>query len=712
MDIKFISHQIISGLVVGLSSIVYTVTHGALLFSGAPKEYLATGITAALVTGFICAFGSYFLKEKTFCIATETSTVSIIASSALVFDFASMTGQVTQATILAIFLLLAMTTGIVFYLVARLNLTNYVRFIPFSVMAGLLASTGWLIFSGGLSMTNNLSLSIFGLESFIKDPVRPELVLALLIGFGLTVLTKKFSATILLPFALIVPTMLVFFFLKSDLCSNQLDICSESLWVFSSSTSSHVIPVWNFDFSSVNVDLLISKFPSVVLVSFVALFSLLLNISSLELTYKKEFDFNQILRVHAGTSLVSGLAGGFFGFLSVSRTTLNKSVAGGSVSAAIVAAMFLYMLLSERELLTLVPRAAMGGIIIFLGISLIKTWLWDQRKLLSKTELAEILLILITVANFGFMSGFLVGIALACISFVIACSKSPLTSLRTNSSLFSSSVVRHEKNRKVLNEWGHHSLILKLTGYIFFGSARNIEETFDKFDMQTTENILIDFSDVIGIDRSAIGVFQRLLRRDSLSNLHFRFVYSAKNIKAIKSMTSDTSISTKVHYYSNLDLAAEAIEESIIKGHMPSDVTLSPFDFIKDVTEKNIFIDHCQLRVFQATEIICNEGDYSSQLFFLKKGSLEIIKTIAGNETRLAKVSDGALVGEMAFYTGEIRSASIKAFSESEVYVLDSNSITGLRKNYPQVASQLDLFVIKKIAATLERMNKLIASSN
>ena len=56
---------------------------------------------------------------------------------------------------------------------------------------------------------------------------------------------------------------------------------------------------------------------------------------------------------------------------------------------------------------------------------------------------------------------------------------------------------------------------------IFFWSASKIELIFHEIERQNIDNILLDFSDVIGIDRSAIGVFRRILRRDKLSIVNF-----------------------------------------------------------------------------------------------------------------------------------------------------------------------------------------------
>ena len=81
--------------------------------------------------------------------------------------------------------------------------------------------------------------------------------------------------------------------------------------------------------------------------------------------------------------------------------------------------------------------------------------------------------------------------------------------------------MRHEHQRQIIDNYGYQSLIFKLNGHIFFGSASNIELIFDESEKRNIINILLDFTDVIAIDRSAVSVFQRILRREKLSHIHF-----------------------------------------------------------------------------------------------------------------------------------------------------------------------------------------------
>lgn len=639
---------------------------------------------------------------------TDTSIVSVMVGALLVSESLPTSEGMAQDTLLLILFTVSLISSLIFYLFARLNLANHVRFIPFSVMAGLLASTGWLMCSGALMIISGISLSVSGFQSFLVNPSRPELLAGCVVAATLLGLKKHLSTTFLIPLTIVIFTLATSYFLNSSHCVGQEGICSPNTWRFSSVSVSSWIPLWQLDFINVNFKTLIQAFPAILMVCFVGVISILLAVASLEFSYKKEFDLNQALRVHAGSSIISGLFGGYLGIISTGRTTLNKAD-GGVISNLVVALICFFMLIGGGEVLMLIPRAALGGVILFLGITMLKNWVWDQRKFLNIEELAAIALILIVVSNSGYLIGFGVGVVLACIAFVIACGKSPLTSLRTDLSLFSSSVMRHERQRKIINEYGDHSRVLKLIGYIFFGSASNIELIFHEIERQNIDNILLDFSDVIGIDRSAIGVFRRILRRDKLSIVNFYLVYSAGNKDIVRSIAPYPGSGPIVSFYSNLDAGLEAMEEAILEKNKFVASAVDCFDFFENIEEKKIVIDCCELKSFEVGQVLCKQGDFSSEIYFLKNGSLEIITEVNGADVRLSKLSDGAMVGEMAFYSGDTRSATIRATAPSKVYVLDNQSLLRLREWRPELANKIDIFVIKKLANALLRLNKLIA---
>ncbi len=98
-------------------------------------------------------------------------------------------------------LLTIFTTSVVlaavFYGVARADLAGLVRYIPFPVMAGFLASTGWLMASGALNIIAGMPLSR-AWERFVADPLQPELCAGLGVAGALFFLAPRISKAMLI----------------------------------------------------------------------------------------------------------------------------------------------------------------------------------------------------------------------------------------------------------------------------------------------------------------------------------------------------------------------------------------------------------------------------------------------------------------------------------------------------------------------------------
>jgi SulP family sulfate permease len=390
--------------------------------------------------------------------------------------------------------------------------------------------------------------------------------------------------------------------------------------------------------------------------------------------------------------------------ISIGRTALNRQMGGSAISATIAGLICLGTLLGGGGAVTFIPKAALGGLVLFIGIGMLRQWLWDQRKKTTLIELSQILLIVALVAKFGFLVGFAAGILIACVVFVVTYSRIPVTGLSTTLANLPSTVVRPDHEASLLHDRGHAVLVYRLHGYMFFGSASAIDSAFRSLEASVT-GVIIDFSDVSGVDSSAVGVFQRILRRFQTRGVPFAFVYSPGVERGVRSIIGGFSHATA---HPSLDSALEMAEERVLSGAMSGDGAL--FSFLDDEQSRAVFASHCERRALRRSELLCEEGDHSNELFFVEHGSLEVLKRGEhGSGLRLAKLRAGAMVGEQAFYTGEARSASIAAAEDSTVYVLTRDGLAELRRTTPDVAHAFDHMVITKLSRALARTNRLVA---
>jgi len=74
---------------------------------------------------------------------------------------------------------------------------------------------------------------------------------------------------------------------------------------------------------------------------------------------------------------------------------------------------------------------------------------------------------------------------------------------------------------------------------------------------------------------------------------------------------------------------------------------------------------------FAKNDIIFNEEEEGNCAFLIRKGTVAIYKTIKSDNVVLSTMKAGDIIGEMAVFTGEARSASAAATTDSELLVID-----------------------------------------
>ena len=66
----------------------------------------------------------------------------------------------------------------------------------------------------------------------------------------------------------------------------------------------------------------------------------------------------------------------------------------------------------------------------------------------------------------------------------------------------------------------------------------------------------------------------------------------------------------------------------------------------------------------------------------------------------------GAILGEMAFYTGENRTASVRIEDDSELFRLDKESMEEMSQQFPRSTAALHTYIIKLLSERLSRANR------
>jgi SulP family sulfate permease len=266
-------------------------------------------------------------------------------------------------------------------------------------------------------------------------------------------------------------------------------------------------------------DVVLDQAPGAVAVIGLSVLGVLLITSAVEMSTERDGDANDELSAAGAANVVSGLGGGFVGYHSLSSTQIAHGmgapasrVPGITCALAYVGALFV-----GPAPLAYVPKALIGGLLLFIGSSFLYEWVVEGKDRLPRSEYAVVLLIVVTVASQGYIAGVAAGVLGAAAVFVSDYSKVPVVRSRLRlgqAGGVRSSAPRARSEVEVINRRGAATYGAKLQGFLFFATAYKVlEEIKEAYDTPPgLSHVVLDFSAVVGVDGSAIAVFEKLER--------------------------------------------------------------------------------------------------------------------------------------------------------------------------------------------------------
>ncbi|MBN2122986.1 MAG: SulP family inorganic anion transporter, partial [Deltaproteobacteria bacterium] len=197
----------------GVLSTSFVVSFASLVFSSSCPEYLAASVALFLLAGCVLSIIIASLSSYSGVIAM-IQDVPVAVSGLIALSLAGMLTDTDPQTLFAnIFAAIALSTlltGACFLLLGTFKLGNLVRFIPYPVMGGFLAATGWLLFKGGLQVSTGIGFELLHPVAFFQRIDYPQLACAVVFGVGLLVLTRRFPASMLVAPGTILGSLVLF----------------------------------------------------------------------------------------------------------------------------------------------------------------------------------------------------------------------------------------------------------------------------------------------------------------------------------------------------------------------------------------------------------------------------------------------------------------------------------------------------------------------
>lgn len=102
-------------------------------------------------------------------------------------------------------------------------------------------------------------------------------------------------------------------------------------------------------------------------------------------------------------------------------------------------------------------------------------------------------------------------------------------------------------------------------------------------------------------------------------------------------------------------------------------------------------------------EVLIQQGDQSDSLYVVVRGRF-VVQT---DERLIAEITEGGPIGELAFFTGEPRTATVVAGRNSQVLVLDRVAYNKIIQESPQIANDLLAETAKRLVKATKKAPRL-----
>jgi sulfate permease, SulP family len=704
------------GLIASLLLLASAFSNGALIFTGPLEPFLGQGVAAALITTAVTTI--FVALTSNFPSATAGpvgNTAALLAAMMITLAPALSAMSPGQALALAIAGLggAALITGLALFLLGWKRLGKLIRFVPYPVVAGFLAATGWLIISGAIRMATDVPISRATLLSFAAPHTSLLFGTTVLWAAALWLLTARIKGPLTLPLALVAATVSVHGVFSVFHLSEQ--VVRQSGLMFSVPANSHpVIPLITGEYFHTQLAALWPVAGDLISVAVMAILAVLLNSTVLELSTGVDADIDRELRMQGLANVASALAGGFVGTVHVTGTLTNRAAGGTDrLSGVVVGLVALAVLIAGGQVVGYVPRFVLGGLLLQLGAKFIWDWGVLSRRSLPLRDWLVVLAIVLITAERGFLEALLFGVLAGCVIFAVDVSRVRVVRHQFGLDERTSSVIRSTEESALLAEHGGRVQVLELAGYLFFGSAYSVQERVTSLvTASKPTEVIFDFSGVTGIDSSAGACFAKI--RDVLRKNGARQVMAALSPAAANILSASAGLDDRVGRYDRLDEALEEAEEMVLAAHASSRGNRQSLAaWLQEALGAHEFAEELCTRLTpaprDADSYLCRQGDPTDSLIFVERGPVTVILERPGLPPVRARVfGSHTLVGEIGFFLDVPRSASLLAAPDAVAWSLCRDAFESLKKTRSEQLSALFIYIIRLQSERLTFANRQI----
>jgi SulP family sulfate permease len=373
------------------------------------------------------------------------------------------------------------------------------------------------------------------------------------------------------------------------------------------------------------------------------------------------------------------------------------------------------------SLISYFPKPVLGGMLFYLGLAFLVEWLVDARRSLPLLDYLLVWVILIIIAAVGFLQGIIAGIFIAAILFVISYSRINAIKTILDGSIYHSKVDRPKVHRDILYEKGTEIYILRLQGYIFFGTIQSILEKvrlrLSDRSQEALKFLIIDFHRVPRLDSSAVFGITRLKQLTHSNNIVMVWTEVAPDI--VHQLERGGLMGTLDETFiilPSLDEGVEWCENRILADAGMTDLTgfaermeAQLQRLLPGMQGVDRLMHYLERRDVPAGEYLMKQNEPSEEMYFVESGLVSVELELPNQKRlRVRSIRGGATVGEMGIYLEGMRTASVVATRRSVVYRLSLQALKEMRVKDPEIAALFHEWIARLLAERVADTNRML----
>jgi SulP family sulfate permease len=710
----------LAGLVASVVLIANIVSFGALMFPGDLSAGIPVAIWSMLIGG--CIAGAWIalstsLPPLATGIDSPTGAVLVLLSALTASEVRAAGGSPDAAieSVMLVFTAATFLSGALLYGLGACRWGSYFRFVPYPVVGGFLAATGYFLIAGAIRMaTGRSAVSLAGLADWTAGDAAKlagaVLVLGILLGLRQWV-----------KWAFALPAALIAMWLVSVAALRVLGLAgSEHGWYFRSlGTLTAWLPFQAVRTSPLTWPMLIQQVPELLAVTIVALISLVTKVSSIEVGRQAAGDLDREFRGHGIGSLIAAPLGGLSSSLQVSTSRLLEHAGGATRMSGVACALVLGLVgLANLDLPGLIPVPIVAGLVLYLGYTFIVDALWRPYSQRAWLDLSLAVAIMIVCIKYGYLIGVIAGVVCACLLFVISYARLGVVRRHLTRAQFSSHVDRSAEASEHLRSVGDAVQLYWLSGYIFFGSSEGLFERI-RGDIEAAlprrvAYVILDFAMVPGADSSA---FISLAKLRNYCNQHGTTIaYSSMSPAIRDALERGGFIGGKSRHQAFADVHAAVAwcEDKLLADatlKLDSDFTAWLQRQLGADLKAADLIGYLERKDLTGPTVLHRQGEAADSIELVAAGTLAIdVATRSGENLRVRRIATHTVVGEMGFFRRALRSATVSSEGPAVLFRLTRENFERMRRERPDLAGAFDDFVIRVLANRIDIRDREVAA--